>query len=203
MSKKENQTETVETKDINIEDIDVSATENNIYAQQEDQDTDNMSDCSEDVCDKECDKEAELTAQLAEAKDKYARLSAEFDNYRKRTLKEKMDLIDNAAEGVVKSILSVVDDFDRAGVAMQKSDDIESAREGVALMHKRLLDVLKQQNVAEIEALGSILDTDFHDAIAKFPVEEEDKKGNVIDVVEKGYTMKDKVIRFAKVVVGE
>ncbi len=199
MSEIKDQTETVDTESVSTENVVNSTLEGNNDVSQTEQASDNVS----DSCDEECDTEAKLSVEVAEWKDKYARLSAEFDNYRKRTLKEKMDLIESAGEGVVKSILSVVDDFDRAGVAMEKSDDIISAREGMALIHKRLLDVLKQQRVAEVEALGSELDTDFHDAIAKFPVEDADKKGKVIDVVEKGYTMKDKVIRFAKVVVGE
>ena len=143
-------------------------------------------------------------AQVAEEsdwKDKYMRLSAEFDNYRKRTLKEKMDLITTGGEDVIVPILSVLDDFDRAVDALEKSDDIESARSGMKLIRQRLIDTLKQKGVSEIEANGQELDTDLHEAVAKFP--SEDQKGKIIDTVQKGYKMKDKVIRFCKVVVGE
>ncbi len=103
--------------------------------------------------------------------------------------------------GVIRSILSVLDDFDRAIEAMDKSDDIESARQGMHLIHKKLVDTLKQKGVAEIEAVGTDFDTDLHEAVTRFPAE--GQKGKVIDTVQKGYKLKDKVIRFAKVVVGE
>ena len=143
---------------------------------------------------------AEVSDQ-ADWKDKYARLSAEFDNYRKRTLKEKMDLIATGGEDVIVPILGVLDDFDRAVDAMEKSDNIESAREGMKLIRQRLIDTLKSKGVCEIKANGQELDTDLHEAVAKFPSEEQ--KGKIIDTVQKGYKLKDKVIRFCKVVVGE
>lgn len=149
----------------------------------------------------DADNPAQLTAAAQEWQDKYLRLSAEFDNYRKRTLKEKMDLIATGGEDVVVSILTVLDDFDRAVEAMDQSDDIESARQGMHLIRQKLVDALKQKGVTEIEATGKALDTDLHEAVAKFP--SEDQKGKVVDVVQKGYKMKDKVIRFCKVVVGE
>ena len=134
--------------------------------------------------------------------DKYLRLVAEFDNYRKRTLKEKMDLVASGGEDVIKSLLGVMDDIDRALVAMSQTDDIESVRKGSELIHQKLLDTLHAKGVQEIEAIGSELDTDLHEAVAKLPVED-DKKGKIIDVVQKGYKLKDKVVRYAKVVVGE
>ncbi len=134
-------------------------------------------------------------------KDRYTRLSAEFDNFRKRTAKEKLELIILGGEDVIGSILSVLDDFERAIEAMDKSDDIESARQGMHLIHKKLIDTLKQKGLTEIEANGADFDTDLHEAITKFP--SEDKKGKVIDTVQKGYKLKDKVIRYCKVVVGE
>ena len=127
--------------------------------------------------------------------DKYLRLVAEFDNYRKRTDKEKKGLIASGGEDVIKSLLGVMDDIDRALVAMSQTDDIES-------VHQKLLDTLHAKGVQEIEAIGSELDTDLHEAVAKLPVED-DKKGKIIDVVQKGYKLKDKVVRYAKVVVGE
>ena len=119
--------------------------------------------------------------------DKYLRLVAEFDNYRKRTLKEKMDLVASGGEDVIKSLLGVMDDIDRALVAMSQTDDIESVRKGIELIHQKLLDTLHAKGVQEIEAIGSELDTDLHEAVAKLPVED-DKKGKIIDVVQKGYT---------------
>ncbi len=140
-------------------------------------------------------------AEEVDWKDRYARLSAEFDNFRKRTAKEKLELIILGGEDVIASILSVLDDFERAIEAMDKSDDIESARQGMHLIHKKLIDTLKQKGLTEIEADGADFDTDLHEAITKFP--SENKKGKVIDTVQKGYKLKDKVIRYCKVVVGE
>lgn len=146
------------------------------------------------------------TAQVAEAcrewQDKYLRLSAEFDNFRKRTLREKMDLIASGGEEVIKSLLGVMDDIDRAVVAVGQASDIDSMKQGVDLIHQKMLDMLRAKGVEEIEAIGSELDTDLHEAVAKLPVEVE-KKGKIIDVVQKGYKLKDKVVRYAKVVVGE
>ena len=141
-------------------------------------------------------------AVIEEQKDKYLRLSAEFDNYRKRTLREKMDLIASGGEDVIKSLLTVMDDIDRALDAMSKSSDIDSIRQGIVLIHQKLLETLHAKGVEEITAIGKELDTDLHEAVAKFPVSDE-KKGKIIDVVQKGYKLKDKVVRFAKVVVGE
>lgn len=144
-----------------------------------------------------------LSAELAQWQDKYMRLAADFDNFRKRTIREKMDLIEYAGEDVIKSMLVVMDDLDRAVVANEKIDDAMAIKQGMSLIYNKMTDALKQKGVVEIEAMGQKLDTDLHDAIAKFPVEQEDKKGHVIDVVEKGYKLKEKVVRFSKVVVGE
>ena len=127
-------------------------------------------------------------AEAAEWKDKYLRMAAEFDNYRKRTLKEKMDLISAGGEDVVKAILPVLDDFELALQAMEQSTDIHSVREGVVLISQKLNDTLRAKGVTEIEAVGMPLDTDLHEAVAKFPVED-DRKGKIIDVVQKGYTL--------------
>ena len=150
----------------------------------------------------EADKVTPQNSEVEEWKDKYLRLSAEFDNYRKRTLREKMELIESGGEDVIKSMLAVMDDFDRALNAMQSATDVASVREGVELISQKMRDALKAKGVSEIEAVGLPLDTDLHEAIAKFPVEDE-RKGLIIDVVQKGYKLKDKVIRYAKVVVGE
>ncbi len=148
------------------------------------------------------DNSAPVNNESDEWKDKYLRLSAEFDNYRKRTLKEKMDLIESGGEDVIKSMLSVMDDFGRAVAAMQNATDVASVREGVELIAQKMNDALRAKGVSEIEAVGLPLDTDLHEAVAKFPAGD-DKKGLIIDVVQKGYKLKDKVIRYAKVVVGE
>lgn len=188
--------ENIDSKDVNANN---EKCENQCGCETATEPTDNVADDATETV----DNEALLAGAVKEWQDKYMRLSAEFDNYRKRTLKEKMELLDSASEGVVKAILPVVDDFDRAADAMAKSSDVDSLRSGVELIQKRLMDVLKQQGVVAMESIGEELNTDFHDAIAKFPVEDETKKGKVIDVVEKGYLMKDRVVRFAKVVVGE
>ncbi|MFR9650534.1 MAG: nucleotide exchange factor GrpE [Rikenellaceae bacterium] len=135
-------------------------------------------------------------------KDRYIRLQAEFDNFRKRTLKEKMELVQIGSGNTVKNFLPVVDDMQRAIVAMEKSEDINALREGITLISNKLAESLKQCGVSEIEALDKELDTDYHEAVARFAAGE-DKQGKIIDVVQSGYTMGDKVLRFAKVVVGE
>ena len=150
----------------------------------------------------EADKTAQVADEAAEWKDKYMRLSAEFDNYRKRTLKEKMDLIESGGEDVIKSMLAVMDDFERALAAMQSATDVAAVKEGVELIQHKMGDTLKAKGVSEIEAAGLPLDTDLHEAVAQFPAGD-DKKGLIIDVVQKGYKLKEKVIRYAKVVVGE
>lgn len=150
----------------------------------------------------EDDKSAVVADLESEWKDKYLRLVAEFDNYRKRTLKEKMDLITSGGEDVIKSLLVVMDDIDRALDAMVKSTDVDSIKQGIILIHQKLKETLHARGVEEITAIGQELDTDQHEAVAKFPVAQ-DQKGKIIDVVQKGYKLKDKVVRFAKVVVGE
>lgn len=138
----------------------------------------------------------------AEWRDKYLRLQAEFDNYRKRTLREKMDLVASGGADVLKCMLSVLDDVHRAVAASEKSDDIASLREGERLVAQKFEDVLRQKGVVEIEACGKEFDPDFHEAVARFAAGE-DKKGLVIDVVQRGYMLGEKVLRYAKVVVGE
>lgn len=173
--------------------------EENIEEKENESNADNV---SEDSAEQNA-KSSEVADEASEWKDKYLRLVAEFDNYRKRTLKEKMDLIASGGEDVIKSLLAIMDDIDRALDAMTKSNDIEAIRQGIMLIHQKLLDTLHAKGVEEISAIGQELDTDLHEAVAKFPVAEEEKKGKVIDVVQKGYKLKDKVVRFAKVVVGE
>jgi molecular chaperone GrpE len=142
-------------------------------------------------------------AKLAEMQDKYLRLSAEFDNYRKRTLREKMDLSKYAGESVLLKIIPLMDDFERALKHMEDPTDCASLKNGIDLIYGKFSEFLKQNGVTEIETMNIPFNVDVHEAVAKVPVEEEDKKGKVIDVVSKGYYLQDKVLRFSKVVVGE
>lgn len=139
---------------------------------------------------------------IAVWRDKYMRLQAEFDNYRKRTLREKMDLISTAGADVLKSMLTVLDDMHRAVTASEKSEDLGSLREGERLVLQKFEEALRQKKVVEIEALNKEFNPDFHEAVARFAAGDE-KKGLVIDVVQRGYMLDDKVLRYAKVVVGE
>ncbi len=147
--------------------------------------------------------ENELLDKYNTLNDKYLRLVAEYDNYRKRTLKEKMDLIKGGGADVLKSILPVIDNFERALKSLNESSDLEAVKEGITLIYTNLREFLKQRGVIEIEAMGKVLDTDLHEAIAQMPTEEDDKKGKIIDVIEKGYILNEKVLRFAKVVVAQ
>ena len=139
---------------------------------------------------------------IAVWRDKYMRLQAEFDNYRKRTLREKMDLVASGGADVIKSMLSVLDDMYRAVAASEKSEDITALREGEKLVLQKFEEALRQKNVTEIEVQDKDFDPDFHEAVARFAAGE-DKKGKIIDVVQRGYMLGDKVLRYAKVVVGE
>jgi len=141
--------------------------------------------------------------ELLEMKDKHIRLQAEFDNYRKRTLKERMELLKTASEGLLISILPVIDDFDRAVQTLDLVEEDSHLKDGVMLIFSKFQDFLKQNGVKEIEAKDQSLDTDLHEAITKFPAPSEDLKGKIIDVVQKGYYLNDKVIRHSKVVIGE
>lgn len=142
--------------------------------------------------------EAKLAIENAELKDKYLRLYSEFDNFRKRTAKEKIDLIQTASEGVIVDLLSVLDDIDRAQ-ANAKEGEIS---EGISLIFNKLQNTLQAKGLKELQAKGEVFNADVHDCITQFAAPTEEEKGKVIDVVEKGYQLKDKVIRFAKVVVG-
>ena len=144
-----------------------------------------------------------LRAEYEELKDKHLRLQAEFDNFRRRTIKEKADLITTAGEKVLKDLLPVVDDLDRAMESVATAQDVSAVREGLDLIVNKFNAFLASNGVAEIEAVGLDLDTDKHNAIARFAAPTEDMKGKVIDVTKKGYTLNGKVIRHAEVVVGE
>lgn len=145
----------------------------------------------------------ELEKLVQEWRDKYMRLSAEFDNYRKRTLKEKIELAKTAGEETLTDLLPVMDDFERAMQSMDNSEDVQALKDGVHLIYGKFHDFLSQKGVKEIEAKEQEFNTDLHDAITKVPAPSEELKGKIVDVVQKGYTLNDKVIRYAKVVIGE
>ena len=142
-------------------------------------------------------------AELEKSKKEYMFLLAEFDNFRKRTLKEKSELIKNAAEGAMKDLLPVLDDFERAIQATSESNDVESIKEGVNLIYNKFVKYKKKKGVKAIESQDADFDTEYHEAVTTFPTDDESKKGKVIDTVQKGYVMNDKVIRHSKVVVGQ
>lgn len=160
------------------------------------------SDTPTDTVADEGDQASQLAAEAAAWKDRCLRLQAEFDNYRKRTLREKMELVETGGKKVLLAMLPVRDDVQRALAAMGKSDDAAAIREGVELIAQKFTESLRQQGVTEIAALDAPFDPDLHEAVAKFAAGEE-KRGRVIDVVQAGYMLGDKVLRFAKVVVGE
>ena len=141
--------------------------------------------------------------KLAEMQDRYIRLSAEFDNYRKRTLREKMDLSKYAGENLLISIIPLMDDFERALKHIDTDSDCNALKDGINIIYGKFSDFLKQNGVKEIDSLNSNFNVDLHEAVAKVNVEDADKKGKVVDIVQKGYFLQDKVLRFAKVVVGE
>lgn len=192
--------------DENLSETDTNAAETD---SKEGQQTANVAD---DKADKQSEaaKEAEAAAPQEDMKkkydelnDKYLRLMAEFDNYRKRTLKEKMDLTKYAEEDVLKGILKVVDDMERAINNLDTAPDMNAVKEGVELIYKKFKSFLETRGLKEVEAMHQDLDTDKHEAVAKFAAPSDDLKGKIIDVVEKGYYLHDKIIRYAKVVIGE
>ncbi len=161
----------------------------------------NKAEEAELTTDTEISEVEKLNAELAEAKDKYLRLYSEFDNFRKRTAKEKVEIILNATEGLMKDLLPVLDDFQRAKEAMAQSEEVEALREGIDLIYQKLYKVLENKGLKGIETQDQAFDVDLHESVTQFPAGE-DKKGMVIEELEKGYFLNDKVIRYAKVVVG-
>lgn len=146
---------------------------------------------------------AKANEQIADLKDKQLRMMAEFDNFRRRTAKEKLDLQKSAGEKIFVEMLSLVDDFERAQAAMVKTDDIEAVRQGIDLIYQKFVGFLEKHEVKAIETKDADFDTEYHEAITTFPAPTEEQKGKVIDCTQKGYMLGEKVIRYAKVVVGE
>ncbi len=145
----------------------------------------------------------ELTEKCADLADKNLRLMAEFDNYRKRTLKEKSDIIKSAGEHIFVDMLPLIDDFERAKAAMETTDDVAAIKEGIDLIYNKFVNFLNQKGVKVIDTDNAEFNVEFHEAITTIPAPTEEQKGKIIDCVTKGYTLNDKVIRFSKVVVGE
>lgn len=199
-----------DTKDINVEETDKMPSETDkTVANEEAQEK------KKGFLGKKMSKDAKLKAEIEELNkkmsvledekrdlnDRFLRLYSEFDNYKKRSNKEKIELISTASEKVIVQLLPIIDDFERAISANQKTEDIAAVKSGFELIYNKTLGVLKRFDVEEIEAKGLAFDTDFHEAITNFPAQNEEDKGKVIDVTEKGYKIKDKVIRYSKVVV--
>ncbi len=142
-----------------------------------------------------------LQGNLAAANDKFLRLYSEFDNYRKRTLKERAELVSSANAGLITQLLPVLDDFERALAAFATSTDVEGLKQGMELIHEKFKKTLMQKGLEEIQSVGEVFDTDLHEAITNLPATDDAQKGRVVDQVEKGYRLNGKVIRFAKVAV--
>lgn len=145
----------------------------------------------------------ELNIQLAESKDKYLRLFAEFDNFKKRNIRERMDLLKNASQDAFSALLPVVDDFDRAKNSADDENSEEAFSEGVLLVYNKLNTILNSKGLKKMESTGADFDPELHEAITKIPAPNEEMKGKIIDTIESGFYLNDKIIRYAKVVVGE
>jgi len=186
---------------------DINSQEENINNKKEETVTEQVPDGSDNSAKTEPVKEtaSDISAEvkLAEMQDRYIRLSAEFDNYRKRTLREKIELTKHAGENILISIVPVMDDFERALKLMETATDCAAMKSGIDLIYSKFNDFLRQHGIKEIESIHTDFNVDLHEAISKTPVEDESMKGKVVDVVQKGYYLHDKVMRFSKVIVGE
>lgn len=173
--------------------------ENDAFTGQDDTESDNLTD-NETL---EDDDFTALQQKYDKLNDSYLRLNAEFDNYRKRTIKEKVDLVKSGGERVLLDIISIVDDFDRAQTALHDTENRHTILEGMELIHQKFLSVLKQHGVTEIETIGQPFDPDRFEAITTVSVSDEAQRGTIIDCIQKGYELSEKIIRFPKVIVGE
>ena len=156
----------------------------------------------DDLPENEVNEVDKLKDEVAMLNDKYVRMYAEFDNYKRRTTKERIDLLQTAGKDVIVSMLTVLDDFERAAKAMETATDVAPVKEGIELVHHKLKSLLNNKGLKEMESKGQVFDVELHEAITNIPAPTEDLKGKVVDEVEKGYYLNDKLIRFAKVVVG-
>ncbi len=172
---------------------------------QQEQSTDakETSSSEEEITENHEESEADrLKKELDEQKDKYLRLYSEFENFRRRTAKEKLELVSTANEDLIVTLLPVIDDFERAKKSLEESNDIKALKEGFDLIHDKLVKLLLQKGLKPIEAIGKEFDAELHEGISQMPVEKKKDKGKVIDEVEKGYYLGEKVIRYSKVVIG-
>lgn len=200
--KKENSKENNE-EFVDIEDINATPAEEALENGEKSEAEDLASEAETEVADSLEKQVEELKGQVEKEKKEYLFLMAEFDNFRKRTLREKSELIKNAAESVFKGLLPIVDDFERALKASENADDPQPIREGMELIYKKLKKYMEQNGVKEMSPDEKEFDADRHEAISAVPVPDEEQKGKILDTVEKGYTINDKVLRHAKVVVGQ
>ena len=182
--------------------IDESANESEINQQHEETSNEVEVDGLPDAESSESGEQEKLEFQLSEAKDKYLRLYSDFDNYKKRINRERIDLIKSAGQEIMASILPMLDDMERAIKAMSEAKDVNAVKEGVQLVYQKMKSITEGKGLKAMETLGKEFDPDLHDAIANVPVKDEKQKGKIIDEIEKGYYLNDKVIRHAKVIVG-
>ncbi|MGN0230283.1 MAG: nucleotide exchange factor GrpE [Muribaculaceae bacterium] len=206
MSKK--QEEKIDNEELNTQSASEETTDTAAEAQTEAQEAEAADEEIENDAQKPAeesldDKINKLTEDLEKANKEYLFLMAEFDNFRKRTVREKADIIRNAGEKVLGQLLPIIDDFERAIKANEQADDIDAIKQGVTLIYNKLIKYLEQNQVKAIESTGCDFDTELHEAVTTFPAPSEDLKGKVIDTVMTGYTINDKVLRHAKVVVGQ
>ncbi len=196
----------MENKEMNSENINNEQVENtnlNSELNNEQNNVDSASASNEEMTENGQNELDKVKAELAEANDKFLRLYSEFDNFKRRSTKERIELMQNAGQEIIKALLPVVDDFQRQEKYFKPDTDVTTLKEGVDLIHNKLTSILQNKGLTAIESLGKEFDTDFHEAITKIPAPSEDLKGKVVDEIERGYVLNGKVIRFAKVVVGE
>jgi len=205
MTKKDNQSENIKNEDVKNPKSDITKQKsgNSEKKTSSEKETKGKKTSSQTKKNKTSEKLKTLEDKYNELNDKYLRLSAEYDNYRKRTLKERMELIKSAGEDTLINFLPIMDNIDRAKKSVDEAKDIEAIKEGINLIYKNIFDFLTERGIKEIKAIGEPFDTDLHEALTKIPAPDKSLKGKVVDVIEKGYKLNDKVLRFVKVVVGE
>jgi molecular chaperone GrpE len=206
MSKKDNKEEVETTSKVaedSVKETDTITAENEAPDQDQPSDDTMVADNDANSPKTEVSELDRLTKELAEMKDKYLRIFAEFDNYRKRTIKEKQDIIKLASRDVLNAVLPAVDDFDRAIRVASENENEAAIPEGIILIYHKLFKSLEQQGIKEMETNGQDFDPEMHEALTKVPAPNDELKGKIIDTIEKGYSLNDKIIRYAKVVVGE
>ena len=206
MSKKDNKEEVETTNKVgedSIKETDTTTADNEASEQNQSSEDTKVADNDTNSPKTEASELDRLTQELSEMKDKYLRIFAEFDNYRKRTIKEKQDIIKLASRDVLNAVLPAVDDFDRAIRVASENENEAAIPEGIILIYHKLFKSLEQQGIKEMETNGQDFDPEMHEALTKVPAPNDELKGKIIDTIEKGYSLNDKIIRYAKVVVGE